>query len=342
MKKTLALAALAAFAVVGSAEARDQVRIAGSSTVLPFATVVAEQFGKIFSKFPTPIVESGGSSAGLKLFCQGVGADTIDIANASRQIKGAEVETCKKNGVAEIQEIRIGYDGIVFASHVSAAKFAYTAKDLYLAIAAEIPQGGKMVANPNTSWKQVNSSFPDVAIQTFIPGEKHGTREVFELAVLEKGCEAAGAMKVMESAGMDKKDAGKACMKVRKDGRAVDIDGDYTETLARIESNKTAVGVFGLSFYDQNRDKIQVATVEGVEPTQETIAGGKYPVSRPLFFYVKKAHLGVIPGMKDYVDFFLGDRMIGADGMTVDKGLIPMPAAELKKVRDDFKAGKTM
>ena len=332
MKKTLALAALAAIAVTGSAEARDQVRIAGSSTVLPFATVVAEQFGKTYSKFPTPIVESGGSGAGLKLFCQGVGADTIDIANASRPIKSAEIDTCKKNGVAEIEEIRIGYDGIVFASHISAPKFAYTTKDLYLAMAAEIPQGGKMVANPNTSWKQVNPSFPDEPIQTFIPGEKHGTREVFEERVLGKGCEAAGAMKVMESAGVAKDAAAKACVKVRKDGRAVDIDGDYTETLARIESNKTAIGVFGLSFYDQNRDKIQVATVEGIEPTQETIATGKYPVSRPLFFYVKKAHLGVIPGMKEYVDFFLSDRMIGSEGVTVDKGLIPMPTAELKSV----------
>ena len=340
--KSMLLAAAATIAFVGVAEARDQIKIAGSSTVLPFATVVAEQFGKTYNKYPTPVVESGGSSAGLKAFCQGVGENTIDIANASRPIKKAEIETCKKNGVAEIQEIRIGYDGIVFASHISAPKFAFTPTDLYLAIAAEIPVDGKMVANPNKSWKQVNPAFPDVAIQSFIPGEKHGTREVFEERVLAKGCEAAGGKKLYEAAGMKSKPAKKACMKVRKDGLAVDIDGDYTETLARIESNKTAIGVFGLSFYDQNRDKIQVATVSGIEPTVATIAEGKYPVSRPLFFYVKKAHLSVIPGMKDYVNFFLSDRMIGEEGMTVDKGLIPMPAPELKSVRDSFTSGKTL
>jgi len=333
-----AVGTLLAVAVVGGAHARDQVQIAGSSTVLPFATIVAEQFGKANPKFKTPIVESGGSSAGLKNFCGGVGDKTIDIANSSRQIRKNEIEECKKNGVADIFEIRFGYDGIVFASAAKGAKFAFEPVHIYKAVAAQVPVGGKLVANPYKNWKEIDPKLPDQAIMLFVPGEKHGTREVFEEKVLEVGCHDLPEIKAIA----DSKARRDACIRVRKDGLSVDIDGDYTETLARIQRTPTAIGVFGLSFYDQNRDKLQVATVSGVTPTVELIASGKYPVSRPLFFYVKKAHIGVIPGLKEYVEFFLSDKMVGDEGMTVDKGLIAMPKTERTAVRAAFAKGDVL
>ena len=335
---TAALATLAALSFAGVAQARDQVKIAGSSTVLPFANVVAEQFGKANPKFKTPVVESGGSSAGLKNFCSGVGENTIDIANSSRPIRPTEIDACKSAGVADILEVKIGYDGIVFASSVKAANFAFEPKHLYLALAREVPQGGKLVANPYTSWKQIDPSFPDQEIRLFIPGEKHGTREVFEEKVMHVGCKEFAEIKTIT----DAKAQTAACVSVRKDGRSIDIDGDYTETLARIQSTPTGIGVFGLSFYEQNRDKVKVAPVSGVVPSVDTIATGKYPVSRPLYFYVKKAHLGAIPGLKEYIEFFLSDRMVGPEGAAVDKGLIPMPAAEIKAQRERFAKGQTV
>ncbi len=333
-----ALAALLVATIAAGAQARDQVQIAGSSTVLPFANIVAEQFGKTNSKFKTPIVESGGSSAGLKSFCGGVGEKTIDIANSSRAIRPAEIADCKKNGVADIVEIRFGYDGIVFASSTRSATFAFEPVHIYKAVAAQVPVGGTMQPNPYTNWKQIDPKLPDQAIMLFIPGEKHGTREVFEEKVLEVGCHDLPEIKAIA----DAKARRTACLAVRKDGLSVDIDGDYTETLARIQRTPTAVGVFGLSFYGQNKDKIQVATVSGIVPTVDLIATGKYPVSRPLFFYVKKAHIGVIPGLKEYVEFFLSDKMVGDEGMTVDKGLIPMPKAERTAVRAAFGKGDVL
>jgi phosphate transport system substrate-binding protein len=343
---TAAAVGLAAFA--GAASARDQVKVAGSSTVLPYANIVAEQFGKTFSNFKTPIIESGGSGAGIKQFCAGVGEDKIDVANSSRKIKPAEQEECAKAGVTDIVEVKFGYDGIVFAVDAGAGEWKLEPKDVYLALAAEIPKDGALVANPNKTWKEVNPSLPDSPIAAFIPGEKHGTREVFEEKVLLAGAKATGGDKLQlaKAEGKDeeakKKASEKAAVKIRKDGAAVDIDGDYTETLARIQSNKQGVGVFGLSFYENNKDKLKVATVNGVEPSVETVASGKYPVSRPLFFYVKKAHLGVIPGLKEYAEFFVSDKIIGADGPLVEYGLVPLPDAERKEVQELVKSGKTL
>jgi len=323
---TVALAALAAT----TASARDQVQIAGSSTVLPYASIVAEAFGESFD-FPTPVVESGGSSAGLKKFCEGVGEGTIDIANASRAIKDKEIARCAENGVTDIIQVRIGYDGIVFASDINGNSFKFTPADWYLALSNTILVDGKMVPNPNTSWAQVNTELPDQPIQTFVPGTKHGTREVFEDKVILAGCEATGAFDVLlEAAEGDsdkarKKAAEKACIALRTDGRAVDIDGDYTETLARIASNKDGIGVFGLAFYENNTDKLQVATMSGVLPSTETIASGEYPVSRPLYFYIKKAHIGVIPGLKEYAEFFVSDEIAGPDGPLAEYGLVSDP-----------------
>ena len=320
---TLAVAAVLISATTASA--RDQVQVAGSSTVLPYASIVAEAFGENFD-FPTPVVESGGSSGGLKRFCEGVGANTIDIANASRKIKDKEVKACAEAGVDEIIEVRIGYDGIVFASDISGQNFAFKPADIYTALAAEIPVDGNMVANANSDWAEVNSSFNPQPIQAYIPGTKHGTREVFEEKVMLAGCKETGAFDAIKAMnGGDKKAAEKACMSVRTDGRSVDIDGDYTETLASIETNINGIGVFGLSFYENNTDKLQVATMSGVTPSVDTIASGDYPVSRPLFFYIKKAHLGVVPGIKEYAEFFVSDEIAGPDGPLAEYGLVSDP-----------------
>lgn len=338
-----AVVAATAAGFASAAEARDQVKVAGSSTVLPYANIVAEQFGKVFSKFKTPIVESGGSSAGLKQFCAGVGEAFIDVANASRPIKPAEKEECVKNGVKDIVEVKFGYDGIVFASDAKSPDLAFTPKDWYLALAAELPGAdGKMAPNSNKSWKQVNDKLPDLPISTFIPGEKHGTREVFEEKMLVAGCKAAGALELIKKTVTDDKAAEGVCKKVRKDGVAVDIDGDYTETLARLQSNKQGVGVFGLSFYENNTDKIKVASVDGITPSVETVASGKYPVSRPLFFYIKKAHIGVVPGLKEYAEFFTSDKMLADSGPLANYGLVPLPDAERKAVQAAIKDEKLM
>jgi phosphate transport system substrate-binding protein len=344
MKKYLGSCALVAImmASAGAAAARDQVQIAGSSTVLPYAKIVAETFGETFPDFKTPVVESGGSSGGLKEFCKGVGPDTIDIANSSRKIKDSEVEACKAAGVTEIQEIKIGYDGIVFATDAGNADLKLEPKDLYLALAAEVVIDGKLVANPYKKWSEVNAALPDVEIAAYIPGEKHGTREVFEEKILAHGCKDTGAAEAIKALIADEKEAAAKCIAVRKDGMAIDIDGDYTETLARIDSNKNGIGVFGLSFYENNADKLKVATVNGIVPSTETIASGEYPVSRPLFFYVKKAHLGVIPGLKEYVEFFTDDQMIGPDSPLAAYGLVAAPDAEREEIRKAFEAGNVM
>lgn len=344
---TAVVAAASVVSFAGAASARDRVQVAGSSTVLPYANIVAEAFGKANPKLGTPVVESGGSSAGLKQFCTGVGPNTIDVANSSRPIRESEIDACKKAGVTEIMQVRFGYDGIVFATDIKGPDFAMEPKDLYLALAAEVPKDGKMVANPNKTWKDVNDKFPAWPIAAYVPGEKHGTREVFEEKVLHAGCKATGGFKAIEEAtqGDEKAKAAaadKGCVRVRKDGAAVDIDGDYTETLARLKSNPQGVGVFGLSFAENNSDKLKVATVSGIKASVETISTGKYPVSRPLFFYVKKAHLGVIPGLKEYIEFFTSDKMIGPNGPLAEYGLVPAPDAERKELQAAVKEAKTM
>ncbi len=340
--KVALVAALGATALTTAAHARDQVQIAGSSTVLPYATIVAENFGEIFPDLGTPIVESGGSSAGLKEFCRGVGTEFIDIANASRQIRPSEIEECAANGVTEIQEIRIGYDGIVFATDIEGPDFALEPIHMYQALATQIVVDGELVDNPNQTWADVDPAFPAWDIAAYIPGEKHGTREVFEEKVLLVGCEAAGDMQARMDAGMDEDTAEENCYAVRKDGAAVDIDGDYTETLARIDANKQGMGVFGLAFYENNTDKLKVATMSDVVPTTESIAAGEYPVSRPLFFYVKKAHLDVVPGLSEYVEFFISDAMTGPDSPLAEYGLVAAPEGERDAMRASFSAGETL
>jgi len=327
-KLTTPLIAAALSASAGMSLARDQIQIAGSSTVLPYASIVAEAFGENFD-YPTPVVESGGSSGGMKRFCTGLGENTIDIANSSRRIKDSERAACAEQGVTEIIEIRIGYDGIVFASDIEGQKFAFHPVDIYRALAAQMPMEGEMRANNYTDWSEIDVKFTAQPIKAYIPGTKHGTREVFEEKVLLAGCESSGALaEILSLNGGDSKAAEAACMTVRTDGISVDIDGDYTETLASIASNKNGIGVFGLSFYENNTDKLQVATISDVIPSTESIASGDYPVSRPLYFYVKKAHISVIPGLKDYAAFFTAEEIAGPDGPLAEYGLVADPLLE--------------
>lgn len=338
--KLIAASTIAIASVATAASARDQVQVAGSSTVLPYAVIVAEAFGENFD-FPTPVVESGGSSAGLKRFCEGVGENTIDIANASRAIRDREIAACAEAGVTDIIEVRIGYDGIVFASQIDGPAYtAFTPSDIFNALAPKVLVDGVLVDNPHQQWADFNADLPAADILAFIPGTKHGTREVFEEKVVAAGCEATGAMQAMMDAGMSEDDAEDACLEVRTDGKSVDIDGDYTETLARIDANSNGIGVFGLSFYENNTDKLKVATMSGVAPSTESISTGEYPVSRPLYFYIKAAHIGVIPGLQEFASFFVADEIAGRFGPLAEYGLVSDP--ELSETQAKVAAASAM
>lgn len=333
MKTALYVSAAALALALGtgaaSAQSRDTIQIAGSSTVLPFASIVAEEFGATFPEFKTPVVGSGGTGGGFKAFCEGVGDNTTDIANASRPIKDSEREACVASGVNDIREIQFGYDGIVFASAASGPDFALTPVQIYKAIAAKVPVDGALVDNPYSTWNQVDPSLPEQVIALAIPGSNHGTREVFEEKITLAGCEEAG---LPADAPED------ACTSFRQDV-VTEIAGDYTETLGRLSADPNTIGVFGLSFYEQNRDTLKVATINGITPSLESVASGEYPVSRPLFFYVKGAHIGTVPGLVEYTEFFLSDAISGEGGMLEAAGLIPQPAEKTAEVLAAFQAG---
>ena len=346
MKNVITAAAIATIVgAAGVASARDTVQIAGSSTVLPYAKIVQNEFKEAFPDIKV-VVESGGSSFGKKEVCKGVGEKFIDIGNSSSPIKDKEVAFCKENGV-ELMEMKFGYDGIVFAYDNKGAKFDLTRDQVYKALNANV--GGK--PNAAKTLKDVDPSLPDWKIAFYIPASNHGTREVFEKKVMHSGCKKVGDYDAYladaKKGGLEGKKAKKAalkqCANFRKgDGAVVEITGDYTVTLARIDSNKTGVGVFGLAFYENNKDKLHVAKVDGVVPTAGSIATGEYPVSRPLFFFVKKAHLDVIPGLKEYVEFFISEEMTGPGSPTVNYGLVPAPKEEREATRAAFKARKAI
>ncbi|MFD1251345.1 MULTISPECIES: substrate-binding domain-containing protein [Devosia] len=329
-----AVIALAAFGTPAFAQSRDTIQIAGSSTVLPFASIVAEEFGATFPEFKTPVVGSGGTGGGFRQFCEGVGENTIDIANASRPIKDSEREACTANGVTDIREVQFGFDGIVFASAASGADFALTPVQVFKAIAAKVPVDGQLVDNPYTTWDQIDASLPAQPIALAIPGSNHGTREVFQEKVVKKGAEAAGLPE-----GLSKEELEAVETTFRQDV-VVEISGDYTETLARLTSNPNTVGVFGLSFFEQNKDTLKVATIDGVTPSLDTVASGEYPVSRPLYFYVKGQHIGTIPGLAEYTEYFLSDAVSGQGGILESAGLIPQPAEKTAEVLAAFQAAK--
>ncbi len=328
------LTLLLSFSISTSAAGRDYISIVGSSTVYPFATVVAEQFGKT-TKFKTPKIESTGSGGGLKLFCGGVGVQHPDITNASRRIKKSEVERCAKNGISKITEIKIGYDGIVIANSKGAKRMKISRKDLFLALAKDVPSsiGESLIPNPYSTWKDVNPSLPDIKIEVLGPPPTSGTRDAFAELVLEAGCKKFGWIKAMKK--KDKKKYKAICHAVREDGAYIEAGENDMLIVRKLGANSNAFGVFGFSFLDQNADKIQGSIVDGVEPEFENIASGKYPVSRPLYFYVKKAHVGMIPGIKEYIREFTSEKAWGPEGYLIDKGLIPMPDEERDKFRRD-------
>lgn len=338
-KRSLSILAMAAVSAVGVAHAdtgRDYVALVGSSTVFPFASAVAEHFGKANAKFKAPKVESTGTGGGLKLFCSGVGVQYPDIANASRRIKSSELEACEASGVKDVVEVKVGYDGITIATKKGAPAFKLTRKDLYLALAKQVPDPrdpNTLVANPYKTWNQVNPTLPNLAIQMFGPAPNHGTRDAFAELVLTHGCETYAWIKALKE--VDEKRFAKVCTQIREDGAWTDVSEDYALVLGKLAANPTAVAVFTFSYLDQNGDKIAAATVEDKAPTFETIANGSYPISRPLYIYVKKAHVGVIPGIKEFVAEFLSDKAMGADGYLAERGLITMKPSELAKSRKD-------
>ena len=324
------------FGAAGAGAARDYISIVGSSTVYPFATVVAEQFGKSTS-FKTPKIESTGSGGGLKLFCSGVGVEHPDITNASRRIKQSEYERCVANGVKEIIEVKIGYDGIVLANSKKASPLKLTRKDIFLALAKNVPNpngGEKLVPNPYKTWKDVNPSLPAKSIEVLGPPPTSGTRDAFVELAME-----GGAKKFKWIAAMKKSDKSKykaVCHMVREDGAYVEAGENDNLVVQKLDANPNAIGIFGFSFLDQNMDKVQGSFVDGVQPTFEAIADGQYPVSRPLYFYVKKAHVGVIPGIQEYLVEFTSAKAWGEDGYLSEKGMIPMPDEERSKYRADI------
>jgi phosphate transport system substrate-binding protein len=337
-KRNTALALLASVVAAagfsGAAQAqagRDYIYIVGSSTVYPFATVVAERFGR-GTEFRTPKVESTGSGGGLKLFCDGVGVDHPDIANSSRAIKQSEVDTCASNGVTEIIEVKIGYDGIVIANAITGSDVNLSRTDIFMALAKQVPGDveGELIDNPNKTWADVNPALPDVRIEVLGPPPTSGTRDAFVELAMEGGCQSVAWVKNLKKS--DSNSYKTICHTIREDGAFVEAGENDNLIVQKLEANPNAFGIFGFSFLDQNTEKVKGAEVDGVAPTFDAIADGDYPVSRPLYFYAKKAHVDVIPGLRGFLREFTSDRAWGEEGYLSDRGLIPMPEEERGEV----------
>jgi phosphate transport system substrate-binding protein len=343
--KSLIIAGAFSLSLIGASgahAARDYISIVGSSTVYPFATVVAEQFGKS-SSFKTPKIESTGSGGGFKLFCAGVGVSHPDITNASRAVKSSELKKCAENGVKDIIEVKIGYDGIVIANSKKTEQMSLSLKDIFLALAKQVPDPQdpeKLIANPNMTWKDVNASLPATKIEVLGPPPTSGTRDAFVELAMEGGAKKFDNLKALR--GSDKKAFKNIAHTLREDGAYIEAGENDNLIVQKLQANPSALGIFGFSFLDQNGDVVQGSVVEGVPPSFEKIAQGDYPVSRPLFFYVKKAHVDVIPGMKEYLAEFTADKAWGDDGYLADKGMIPMPEEEREKFASDVKNLKTL
>jgi len=322
----------AAFAQAG----RDYVYVVGSSTVYPFATVVAERFGR-GSDFKTPKIESTGSGGGLKLFCDGVGIDYPDVANSSRAIKESEVLSCEENGVSEIVEVKIGYDGIVFANALESSSMVLSRRDIYMALAKSVPSDvdGELIENPYITWADVNADLPAVKIEVLGPPPTSGTRDAFVELAMEGGCKTVAWINQLKSA--DKNQYKAICHTIREDGAFVEAGENDNLIVQKLQANPNAFGIFGFSFLDQNKEKVKGASIDGVVPTFDAIANGDYPVSRPLYFYAKKAHVDVIPGLRGYLREFTSERAWGEEGYLSDRGLIPMPDAERRSVAADVR-----
>lgn len=329
------LTALVSAGFSATAAARDYLSIVGSSTVYPFATVVAERFGKS-TNYPTPKIESTGSGGGFKLFCSGVGLNYPDITNSSRRIKASELELCASNDVTGVIEVQIGFDGIVLANSTETKPYSLTRKDIFLALAKEVPNPNgseTLVANPYTTWQDVNPSLPATNIEVIGPPPTSGTRDAFVELALEGGCKKFAWIKAMKKTN---KSAYKAlCHSVREDGAYVEAGENDNLIVQKLVANPAALGIFGFSFLDQNADKVQGAFIEGNAPEFESIADKSYPISRPLFFYVKKAHVGVVPGIDGYLAEFTNERTWGEEGYLADKGMIPLSDSLRQKYFDN-------
>lgn len=315
--------------------AREQIQIMGSSTVFPFSTTVAERFGRA-TKFKTPVVESTGSGGGLKLFCRGIGVETPDIANASRRIKSSEVELCAKNGVNEIVEFKIGFDGIVLANSKQAERVELSLKQLFLALAKEVPVDGELVPNPYKKWSDVDASLPNRRIEVLGPPPTSGTRDAFVEVAMEGGAKRIPTLKSLRK--KNKKEFERIAHSIREDGAYVEAGENDNLIIQKLVANSSALGIFGFSFLDQNEDKIQGALVDGAEPTFENIADGEYAISRSLYYYVKKAHVGKVPGLEEFLHEFTSDRASGEEGYLADRGLIPLPADDRMAEQKNAKA----
>ena len=340
---SLAVLALGAGASTAYAQAaRDTISIVGSSTVYPFTTTVAEQLGRQ-GKFKTPKVESTGTGGGIKLFCNGVGVQHPDVANASRRMNANEFETCRKNGVTDIVEIKIGFDGLTVSESKKGPSFSLTRKQVYLALAKQVPDPANptaLIANPYKTWKDVDKSLPAIKIEVLGPPPTSGTRDSFHELYMEAGCRTYPWINTLR--GMDEKRFKRVCHTIREDGAYVEAGENDNLIVQKIEANPNAVGVFGFSFLEENLDQLRGLKIDGVEPTFETIASGKFPASRPLFVYVKKAHIGVIPGLAEFMAEYVSDKALGEEGYLSEKGLVPLPKSELAKSRADVKAQKPL
>jgi phosphate transport system substrate-binding protein len=343
VKKALLIAAVGtasaiALAAPAYAQSRDQIRIVGSSTLYPFTTTVAERFAKA-GKFKAPVVESTGTGGGMKLFCSGVGTQHPDLTNASRRMKKSEFEECGKNGVKDIFEIKVGFDGIAIAQAKSGPKFNLTLGQLVLALGKEVPEGnkdgGKLIPNPNKTWKDIDPSFPAAKIEVLGPPPTSGTRDSFNELALEAGCDSFASLKALAKSDAKKHKA--VCQGIREDGAYVEAGENDNVIVQKLVANPNAVGVFGFSFLDQNKDKLVGKMINGVEPTFETISSAKYPIARDMYVYVKKAHIGVVPGIKEFVAEYTSARAMGKRGYLVGKGLVPLPDDEFKKVNEASK-----
>ena len=330
--KTMILAAAVAVVAAGPAlaqQARDQIRAVGSSTVFPFTTTVAENYARTSGR-KAPIVESTGTGGGFRLFCAGVGTQHPDISNASRPITKSEIETCAKNGVTSITEVKIGFDGIVLAVKKGSAKFDLTRQQVWLALARQVPRNGQLVANPHQRWSDIDPSLPNIAIEVMGPPPTSGTRDAFVEMVMDFGCKDFAEIKAIA----DARARAQACAAIREDGKFIEAGENDNLIVQRLVAGQgVAIGIFGYSFLEENLDKLQAKHVDTVEPTFENISSGKYPVSRSMFVYVKNAHAGVIPGLREFVSEYVSDRSMGENGYLEKKGLIPLPKAEREKVR---------
>jgi len=324
--------ALMAVGVTQAQVARDYISIVGSSTVYPFATVVAEQFGR-GTQFKTPKIESTGSGGGIRLFCNGVGVEHPDVANSSRRIHASELDLCAQNGVRDVIEVKIGYDGIVLANSNSAQRYALTRAQIFLALAKQVPDpagSGRLIENPYRQWADLDPALPAVDIEVLGPPPTSGTRDAFVELVMDVGCESFAEINAMDGNARQI-----ACQTLREDGAFIEAGENDNLIVQKLEANPDALGIFGYSFLDQNYDKVQGSSVDGVTPEFEAIADGRYPVARPLYFYVKKAHVGVIPGIEEFLREFTSEAASGEFGYLTDRGLIPLPESE----RGDVLAG---